>query len=398
MYNENDFFKELKKRGISITPQQEKQIKVRINSMLSYRPKIGVFGKTGVGKSSLCNALFGKDLCPVSDVEACTREPKNVLISMGERGKGITLVDVPGVGENSKRDDEYSQLYSKLLPELDIILWVLKADDRAYSVDEQFYNCIVKHHIDDDKPFFFVLNQVDKIDPFREWNLKEHLPSNRQLANINRKVEDIANIFDIAPSKVIPVSAEEKYHLALLVNEFIRALPREKVVSTFREVDDSLKSEETEKYVKRSFFDSVGDFVVEVVDTAKEKVKDVIDYAAEKVKKAIDIFSPCYITTAVCQSCGKPDDCYELTQLRKFRDEWLLKQPDGQSLIDKYYNDAPKIVNVINEQLDSNSIYNDINNVYIKPCLTYIENNEQEKCKDLYIFMVNTLSAKYLKG
>lgn len=40
---------------------------------------------------------------------------------------------------------------------------------------------------------------------------------------------------------------------------------------------------------------------------------------------------------------GKPDDCYELTTFRAFCDEWLVKQPDGQTLLDKYYSIAPKI-------------------------------------------------------
>ncbi|WP_432652243.1 GTPase [Providencia rettgeri] len=30
-------------------------------------------GKTGVGKSSLCNALFQSTLCPISAVSGCTR-------------------------------------------------------------------------------------------------------------------------------------------------------------------------------------------------------------------------------------------------------------------------------------------------------------------------------------
>lgn len=44
----------------------------------------------------------------------------------------------------------------------------------------------------------------------------------------------------------------------------------------------------------------------------------------------------CYITTAVCEFYGKPDDCYELTEFRKFRDEWLALQPDGELLIKNY--------------------------------------------------------------
>ena len=46
----------------------------QINQLTRYEPVIGIMGKTGVGKSSLCNALFAGDISPVSDVAACTRE------------------------------------------------------------------------------------------------------------------------------------------------------------------------------------------------------------------------------------------------------------------------------------------------------------------------------------
>ena len=52
----------------------------------------------------------------------------------------------------------------------------------------------------------------------------------------------------------------------------------------------------------------------------------------------------CFITSAVCDSFGKPDDCYELTTFRNFRDNWLSTQPDGKNLIAQYYEIAPKIV------------------------------------------------------
>lgn len=89
----------------SPTSQEELRIKKdelrrELNRIRKYTPKIGVFGDTGVGKSSLCNALFGQDIAQISDVEACTREPQEILVS-NENGGGIVLVDVPGVGEAS---------------------------------------------------------------------------------------------------------------------------------------------------------------------------------------------------------------------------------------------------------------------------------------------------------
>ena len=56
----------------------------------------------------------------------------------------------------------------------------------------------------------------------------------------------------------------------------------------------------------------------------------------------------CFITTAVCQELGKPDDCEELTAFRAFRDGYLRSQPDGEALIREYYNIAPGIVTCIN--------------------------------------------------
>lgn len=130
--------------NLNLTKEQKKVIAQKLDEILNYEPRVGVFGKTGVGKSSLCNALFGHDVCPISDVEACTRDPKEVLLKIDNGARGIKLVDVPGVGESQSRDREYAKLYSKLLPELDLVLWVLKADDRAYASDETFYKNIVK--------------------------------------------------------------------------------------------------------------------------------------------------------------------------------------------------------------------------------------------------------------
>lgn len=54
--------------------------------------------------------------------------------------------------------------------------------------------------------------------------------------------------------------------------------------------------------------------------------------------------SSCFITTAVCESEGLPDDCETLTVLRKFRDEYMLTDSERAKWVAHYYDIAPGIV------------------------------------------------------
>lgn len=289
MERENTWFDELARRGIHLTPEQRKQVEDKINSVLTYEPKIGIFGKTGVGKSSLCNALFGQPVCPISDVEACTRNPQEIILNMGS--KGLKLVDVPGVGESQERDEEYAKLYAKLLPELDLVLWLIKADDRAMASDENFYKNVVKPHIEQGKPFFFVVNQVDKIEPFREWNEEKHEPGPVQFQNVHKKVDSIAVQFSVPASKVIPVSASEKYNLTKLVDEIVFALPKEKNITLFKAVDDEFKSKAAGEHVKKGLAEIIAETVEHVVDRVAETVERVVE-VVEDIKDWIDDHTP----------------------------------------------------------------------------------------------------------
>ncbi len=286
MMNYGNVFESLEKMGIPVTEEQKAKIRSKLDNVVNYEPRVGVFGKTGAGKSSLCNALFGQDVCEISDVEACTRCEKEIMLSISS-GKGIKIVDVPGVGENSDRDIEYGQLYAKLLPELDVVLWVLKADDRAYASDENFYKNLVKPHLDQGKPFFFVLNQVDKVEPYRQWDEDNHEPGDKQFVNIDKKVQYVANCFDVPASKVIPVSAAEQYNMVKLVDEIVYALPKEKKITVFKNINEDFRTEATGETVRRSFLEVVQDVVFDVLDRATEKIYDFID----KVEDVFDTIS-----------------------------------------------------------------------------------------------------------
>lgn len=103
----------------------------------------------------------------------------------------------------------------------------------------------------------------------------------------------------------------------------------------------------------------------------------------------------CYITTAVCESLGKPDDCYELNLLRDYRDHYLQQTEEGEQLVKRYYNVAPTIVKHINQTAGKEKIYEDIFHTYLFPCIQLIENDEKEKCRIVYQNMVDTLTEQY---
>lgn len=103
----------------------------------------------------------------------------------------------------------------------------------------------------------------------------------------------------------------------------------------------------------------------------------------------------CYITTAVCETFGKSDDCYELTILRNYRDGYLMEQPEGEAIIKEYYDVAPTIVKHINKKSNKAKIYKKVWDNYLHPCIVMIEDDKNEECKELYIRMVRELQEEY---
>jgi small GTP-binding protein len=215
--------------------------------MLPYVPQIGVFGKTGAGKSSLCNLFAGREVCAISAVEACTREKQEVTLTV--EGQDIVLLDVPGVGENGERDKEYRDLYESLLPNLDLVLWILKADERAYADDEKFYFRLVKCHQEQGKPVFMVLSQSDKMEPALEWNEEAGQPSPTQAQRIDQKRLSVAGYFGLPLKQVVPVAVPGSYGLEILKSSILGMLPQQKKVTENRGAFE-IPSEREKRYAK----------------------------------------------------------------------------------------------------------------------------------------------------
>ena len=232
----------------------------RIQNLTHYEPVIGIMGKTGVGKSSLCNALFRSEVCAVNAVEACTREPQRVRLRFGSHY--LTLIDLPGVGESLQRDDEYRELYQELMPQLDMVLWVLKADDRAYSVEEQFNQAVFAGYNGPLPPLIWVLNQADKTEPAEQWNWSSAQPSALQAEHIAQKQQAVARLLGVAERDVLVISVRGHYRLSRLVEAMITRLPKQTRSPLVPHLQTGYHTEVVISSARTGF----GEAVVEVID------------------------------------------------------------------------------------------------------------------------------------
>jgi hypothetical protein len=102
----------------------------------------------------------------------------------------------------------------------------------------------------------------------------------------------------------------------------------------------------------------------------------------------------CFLTTACVESAGLPDDCRELTVLRRFRDGYVAHLPDGAALIAEYYATAPHIVARIQRSPDRIEALGEILSE-VRCAVVLIEGDRPEEALAVYAAMFRRLRVRF---
>ena len=102
----------------------------------------------------------------------------------------------------------------------------------------------------------------------------------------------------------------------------------------------------------------------------------------------------CYLTSACMKYFQEnfDDNCYELTVLRWFRDNFVSKED-----IEHYYEVAPIIVESINNEEKSDIIYNYIYDNIVDYCVVQIEQGNYDKAYSRYKNSVLILEEQFAR-
>lgn len=111
-------------------------------------PTIILSGKTGCGKTSTINALWGTSLA-TNRTASCTKFPAVMHIEDEHNGKKVTLnlVDLPGIAESMEANALYRYFYYKYINKASLVLCLTQADRRAYKQDQLFYTDLIANDI-----------------------------------------------------------------------------------------------------------------------------------------------------------------------------------------------------------------------------------------------------------
>ncbi len=170
------------------------QLDFQIKKLEKKELQVSVYGRVGVGKSSLLNALVEKPIFPTDILNGNTKTTKSYI--WDKRFKGLNkveLMDSPGIDEINNTNKEKINFHDVV--NTDLILFVIDSD--LTRIDLSSIEALLRHK----KPILIVLNRCD------QWNRRE---TKQILNSIHRKLSFCKQKIKIALVSSSPREAKIK--------------------------------------------------------------------------------------------------------------------------------------------------------------------------------------------
>ncbi len=190
---------------------------------------VAVIGQVKAGKSSLINALIGKQVAK-SDVLPETRNVTRYQLPVPDTDVTLTLLDTPGYADAGATREQIREA-KRALRESDMLILVMAANSPARDTDRQVMNELqdwYRRHPELKKPPILIcLTHIDLLSPMMEWEppYDWRSPTRPKEHSIHNAVDHVQELFKDVTNDVIPVCSDvERERTAHILEDLLPAL------------------------------------------------------------------------------------------------------------------------------------------------------------------------------
>ena len=164
---------------------------------------VALIGRPNVGKSTLMNELVGQKIAITSHKPQTTRNRIQTVYT-DERGQ-IIVLDTPGIHKSKNKLGDYMQsVVNKTLKDVDIILWLVEADEYIGAGEQHILELLSSVK----KPVILAVNKTDSL-------------KNRD--NVLLIIDKYSKLMDF--TEIVPVSALKGKNTDELLKVLFKYLP-----------------------------------------------------------------------------------------------------------------------------------------------------------------------------